>query len=355
MIFQEIPSVSLPCELKIANTFGIPTIKNLDTTLMISRKESNGTLTLLDKKTKQVYFKRNDENIFPLDLPIQIDFELTQKCNLECKHCFVDGNTSFSENTFNIIKKLCKEGVLVFELIGGEPLMVKEIFSIINYLKKQNKIVSICTNGTLITKDIAKRLSENPPDKIFVSLDGSKEINDKIRGKGSFNKTLSGIKNLNEFGITPSISFCINKLNINSIEKLVFEIKRLKIKSLFFIFGEPTKKKSSFNNNFFKHSDRELVASRIKQMKIPLKYIMHFEPKDKSALYFGCFFKLTMCEITPNGDVLSCPIIRKKEGNILEEDLRIIWKRMQNQLMKKKDKKCNICPLVGRCFPCEFD
>lgn len=291
-----------------------------------------------------------------MDLPVHVDIELTQQCNLKCKHCFVPNKRfSFSKKTFNVIKKLNKQGVIIFELVGGEPLLIKEIFSIIKYLKGHNRIVTISTNGTLITKDIAKKLAKNSPHKIFVSLDGPKKINDFIRGKGSFNKTISGISNLNDMGMVPSTSFCLNKLNLNSINELIKETKNLKIKSLFFIFGEPPKRKNSFSKYFFKHSERVMVADKISKLSIPIKYTMHFAPKKIDVLYYGCFFRLTMCEITPSGDVLSCPIVRRKEGNVLKEDLRIIWKRVQNNLLKKMSKKCRECDWKKRCFPCEFD
>jgi len=353
MIVQETSSTFLPCgqELKKPQE-----IKFLDFSSMIERKESNGVTIFVDPRTRGVYFKKKDPNIFPLDLPVHVDFELTQKCNLKCKHCFVTNRKySFSKKTFEAIKKLSEQEVIIFELIGGEPFLVKDIFFIIKYLKNHDKIVTISTNGTLITKSIAKKLAKNPPHKIFVSLDGPKKVNDFIRGVGSFNKALQGICNLNNVGIIPSISFCVNKLNLNSINEFIKETKSLKIKSIFFIFGEPPKRKNSFSKYFFKHSEREMVADRISKLNIPIKYTMHFAPKKIDVLYYGCFFRLTMCEITPSGDVLSCPIVRRKEGNVLKEDLRIIWKRMQNNLLKKKSKKCRECDWKKRCFPCEFD
>lgn len=353
MIVEETHSTFLPCgeELKKSKK-----IKSLDFSSMIKRKESNGVTIFVDKKTRKVYFKKRNLDIFPLDLPVHVDFELTQKCNLNCKHCFITKRRySFSKKTFEAVKRLNEQGVIIFELLGGEPFLVKNIFSIIKYLKDHNKIVTISTNGTLITKDIAKKLAKNLPHKIFVSLDGPKKINDFIRGAGSFDRALQGVYNLNNQGIIPSISYCINKLNLNSIGEFIEEIKNLKIKSIFFIFGEPPRRKNSFSKYFFKHSEREMVANKISKLDIPVKYTMHFAPERTATLYYGCFFRLTMCEVTPKGDILSCPIIRKKEGNILKEDLRVIWKRMHNNLLKEKPKKCIECNWKKRCFPCEFD
>jgi radical SAM protein with 4Fe4S-binding SPASM domain len=355
MIFKETHSAFLPCGKKLIEP---SKIKNINFASMIKREESNGTIVFVNPKTREIYFKKEDTNIFPLDLPIHVDIELTQKCNLKCKHCFItERKYSFSKKTFEVIKKLSEEGVIIFELIGGEPFLVKEIFPIIKYLKNNRKIVTIATNGTLITDNIAKNLAKNPPHKIFVSLDGPKKINDFIRGKGSFDKTTTGIYNLNKVGIIPSISYCINRLNLNAINVFVKEIEdlNLKIKNIFFIFGERPPQKKNFDNFFFTHNERGVVAKKISKMKIPARYVMHFAPRRKNALYYGCFFRLTMCEVTPVGDILSCPILRKKEGNILKEDLKTIWKRMWHNLLKEKSRKCTECVWKKRCFPCKFD
>lgn len=353
MIFPETSDTFLPCNKDICTPISED---ELDTSKMVKRKESNGTEVLVDLKTKKVFFKKKNADIFPLDLPVQVDMEITQKCNLNCKHCFVTSKkTPFSETTFDVIKKLADEGVIIFELIGGEPLLVKEIFEIIDYLKKRQKIVTISTNGTLINKGIAQKLFQNPPNKIFVSLDGPREINDFIRGQGSFSRSIRGIKELNRVGITPTISFCVNRLNIIHINNFVEEIKDLKIKSIFFILGEKPANSDSFSKYFFNHSERENVRDFISNLNIPIKYSMHFAPKGMNALYYGCFFRLTMCEITPLGDVLSCPIIRRKEGNVLENRLKDIWKNMQSNLISNKEAKCKKCKWSGRCYPCEFD
>ncbi len=353
MLFPERSTPYLPCQKE----FELPvSIKDLDTSKMIKREESNGAIIFFDPLNKKVYFEKEDPDIFPLDAPIQVDLELTQKCNLRCKHCFIDSqNSSFSKKTFETVKKLGDSKVIAFELIGGEPFLVKEIFSIIRYLKERNKIVTIATNGTLITPKLAKKISKNPPLKIFVSLDGPRKINDFIRGKGSFDKTIEGIRNLNNEGIIPIISFCVNKFNIGSISSLLEEITDLKIKGIFFIFGEPAINGGRFNKCFFNHLERESVAKKILDLNLPIKYTMHFAPKKINALYYGCFFKLTMCEVTPLGDILSCPIIRKKEGNILKEDFGRIWERMQDNLKKNMPEKCCRCKWNARCFPCEFD
>jgi MoaA/NifB/PqqE/SkfB family radical SAM enzyme len=353
MIFQEISTTFLPCNEKLKLPLQI---RNLNVSSTIKRKESNGGITYVDQKTKKVYFQKKDFNIFPLDVPVQVDLELTQRCNLHCRHCFVTNQSlRYSNETFKIIKKLVASKVAIFELIGGEPFLAKDIFKIIKYLKKCRKIVSISTNGTLITRKVAKKLSKNKVRKIFVSLDGPRKINDLIRGNGSFDKAFKGIRNLNEQGICPTISFCINKVNINFIRQMVKELQELKIKSIFFIFGEPPNKNNSFTKYFFKHSERERIARKILTLDLPVKCTIHFEPRKINALYYGCFFRLTMCEVTPNGDVLSCPIIRKCEGNILKEDLKTIWKRMQSNLIINRPKKCNSCRWNRRCFPCKFD
>ncbi len=350
MLFEESFTSYFPCSAGYTK----PLESDIDTSQMISRIESNGTVIFVDGQTRKVYFKKNDEQIFPLDLPVHVDFELTQKCNINCKHCFIIRKRQiYSARTKKVIDRLVKEGVIIFELSGGEPLLVPEIFGIIRYLKNKKKIVTLASNGTLITKEIANRLSKTIPDKIYISLDGPKDIHGIIRGKGNFDLTLEGIRNLNNAGIYPTISFTINKLNIGHIREFIKEIEKVEIKNIFFICGEPVHNK--FKENCFSHEERTLVEKELQRINTKYRYINHFAPKKINALYYGCFFRLTMCQVTPNGDVLSCPIIGEKQGYILKEDLRSIWKRMQKNMENRKSQKCKSCKWSTRCFPCIFD
>ncbi len=122
--------------------------------------------------------------------------ELTSRCNLNCIWCGSNiGKENLShEDACEAIRRFKPR---IVSITGGEPLLRKDIFDFIDFCKETGSIVELCTNGTLITEDAAKKLNA---DWINISIDGLEDLHDKIRGRGSFRKTLVGLKNLDRAG-----------------------------------------------------------------------------------------------------------------------------------------------------------
>ena len=91
----------------------------------LTRTESNGTKIFISSKKRRIFFEAEaPDKIFPLDTPIQVDFEITQKCNLTCSHCYLKSKKeSYTKKTWQVLENMIEEGVLMFELSGGEPLI----------------------------------------------------------------------------------------------------------------------------------------------------------------------------------------------------------------------------------------
>jgi len=116
--------------------------------------------------------------------------------------------------------KLCSKDARVM-ISGGEPLItMNKTLEAAKYAKSLGfKVVSIVTNGTLVTKDFAKKVKELDI-KIMVSLDGTNEKDhDFIRGKGVFKKTIRGIKILTEEGVKVQTNFMVHRGNINKLKE----------------------------------------------------------------------------------------------------------------------------------------
>jgi len=120
------------------------------------------------------------------------EFDITNDCNLRCKHCYhfrFDKNPKHDEISVNQwrnkFKELRKQGVRRILLIGGEPTLRMDI---IEEASKHFKYIDICSNGTIKIDERLKKL------KIFISIDGTKEHNDSIRGAGTFDKVLQNYR-----------------------------------------------------------------------------------------------------------------------------------------------------------------
>jgi len=137
-------------------------------------------------------------------LPIQID--ITNLCNLRCTHCYHSHHNnvgSLSLNDWYQVLNQYKDLVSKLKyrpwvtICGGEPLTSPYLFPILEFLKKEipTTRVSILTNGTLIKENILEKIGRDITVRFQVSLDGpDTERHDKIRGSGSFAKTILGIK-----------------------------------------------------------------------------------------------------------------------------------------------------------------
>lgn len=189
-------------------------------------------------KQKIVYFKGDEppailETTFMIQ-PQEVWLSVTSKCNLHCITCFKDKNQirkkdMSKEKLLNIIDEIKELGVGYIVVSGGEPFMRPDILDILERIASLDIMTLIITNGTLINKEIAKRLGEIKPKIIQVSLDGSTaEINDRIRGKGVYDKTIRGAKLLIEQNLDVRLYPTINRLNIHDLpnmRKLVNELR----------------------------------------------------------------------------------------------------------------------------------
>jgi len=124
---------------------------------------------------------------------------LTNDCNLRCVHCYMFSGCKKEIEIdylewFKVIDILKSNGVKVVTLTGGEPMFKKGFFEILDYLYQKNISVILITNGTLITDENYLCLSEKCAE-IQISLDGpNQETHERIRGKGTFEKTIAAIE-----------------------------------------------------------------------------------------------------------------------------------------------------------------
>ncbi len=152
-----------------------------------------------------------------------IALEITKKCNLRCKHCYLAaGKKGKSELSLEEIKFLLDSvkdvGGISVAIGGGEPLTRDDCLEIIEYAVSLGLLVSLGTNGTLIDKKMAKRLSKFPI-KIQISLDGAiKSTHEQVRGKDSYEKTLEGIDNLIDEGMAKDLVIAFTPMKINLLE-----------------------------------------------------------------------------------------------------------------------------------------
>ncbi len=162
--------------------------------------------------------------------PFQIVWDFTYLCNLRCKHCYANAGTRQPELTtdeaceaLDVLSKIANVGLPALSFSGGEPLVRKDFFEVAAHAKKRIPYISIATNGTLLTKDNVKRLSDIGVDYVEISLDGaSKEVHENFRRvPGCFEKTMKGIENCVDAGLDTCIAATAHRDNLSEIPKIV--------------------------------------------------------------------------------------------------------------------------------------
>ncbi|MEE8174869.1 MAG: radical SAM protein, partial [Dehalococcoidia bacterium] len=155
--------------------------------------------------------------------PRLVAWELTRGCNLYCAHCRASASQGPHEGElttaecFSLIDDILEVGSPILILTGGEPLLRPDFFHIAEYATARGLRVVAGTNGTLITEDIAAKMTEVPISRLGISLDfPTPELQDRFRGSaGAFDAALKGIENARRYGIEVQINSTITKLNVH--------------------------------------------------------------------------------------------------------------------------------------------
>ncbi len=136
-----------------------------------------------------------------------LSIEVTTHCNNDCLHCFVRaGNPEPSSLPIDLTREIVSEGYDTgyrhLHITGGEPLLWKGLFEALDYAFRLGyKEVTMNTNGSLLTEDISSRLASYGDLSMSVSLDGPEALTNRIRGEGSYRRTVRGIENVLDAGI----------------------------------------------------------------------------------------------------------------------------------------------------------
>ncbi|MBU2608598.1 MAG: radical SAM protein [Chloroflexi bacterium] len=148
----------------------------------------------------------------------------TSQCNLHCAHCYASANEAESPTAMDtasakaFIGDLAGFGVPVILFSGGEPLLRSDLFELSQLAVERGIRVALSSNGTLITSDVARKLSGVGFAEIGISLDGMESTNDSFRGKlGSYGAAVEGIRNCINHGLRVSLRFTITRFNYREV------------------------------------------------------------------------------------------------------------------------------------------
>jgi mycofactocin radical SAM maturase len=166
-----------------------------------------------------------DEFQLGLDAPICLTWELTYACNLSCVHCLSSSGRRdplelSTEECKSLINELEQMQVFYVNIGGGEPTIRPDFWELVDYATAHRIGVKFSTNGVKITADVAKRLAASDYVDVQISLDGATaEVNDAVRGAGSYAIALLAIQNLADAGFAGfKISVVMTRNNVGQLD-----------------------------------------------------------------------------------------------------------------------------------------
>ncbi|MFZ2414955.1 MAG: radical SAM protein, partial [Minisyncoccia bacterium] len=271
------------------------------------------------------------------------------------------GTTLSQENIKIVIDELQKIRPSFVTISGGEPLLIGEsVFDVARDMKKYCKRIFLTTNGQLI-KNFPAYLF-NAFDDVQISLDGTREIHEKIRGANTFENAIESAIYLKLSGIHVTLLMTLNCLNKNILKETYAIAKRLEIP-----FGAERmtpigngKSMKSISSKEWKGLLKLIVENEI-SCRDPLRFIFKNNLKKINSYKItgGCTAGIASLVINSNLDIYPCVRLRIPVGNLKNRSLEDIW--MNSEILNKFrnrsafNGKCGLCRYRNICGGCRAD
>lgn len=355
--------------------------------------------------------------------PFEIVWNVTYRCNLKCKHCYENAgqdrpelSTDEAKQVLDILSKMSGIGLPALSFSGGEPLARKDFFELAAYAKKRVGYVSIASNGTLITRDNAKRIKDAGVDYVEVSIDGATlGVHDAFRGvPGAFERAIEGVKNSLEAGIDICIATVLHRDNLAEFDRLLELSRQLGVRFMHFNYIPTGRAKAQVEldltpdqryrvletigkeilslylqkkeeedkygkssvvvDKFFSTCPQYASVTKHLSKKFGQRFMVqaHYAAKkgveNVANFLGGCGAGRLYCCLEPDGNVKPCVFLQTGEdtvlGNILKDDFEELWdahpllwrlrtrEKLQDYVVNGKRVGCGTCPDKYICGGC---
>lgn len=295
--------------------------------------------------------------------PLSVYWGVSSDCNFRCKYCYANcgaiknskAKSYLSMHEYQIIIDKIKDfGFVELVFTGGEPLLNSDVFDMASYAKEKELSCGLLTNGSLVNKYNVEQFKNF--NYVKISFDSTeREINDQLRGKGSYDKIIKAIKILKANDINVDIGTVITKYNKDNLEELItflhaeFDVKVHTIAN-HIPLGRGSNSDLSCSFDEVKKCDEVILKTKCKLAQNGLYSIIQdfFFPNGRKV---SCGMGMSEIYINEKGDVYPCRMTYEDQyylGNLLEEDFETILGRV-----KKITKELHVDKLEG-CNGCDF-
>lgn len=292
-----------------------------------------------------------------------VQWHITDICNLKCKHCYRDErlsdltleqNIQIFENFSRLPEKLGRK--MDISLTGGEALLYPHFKDLVRYLRQNENVdeLHLMTNGTLYNNKLIPFLHDNSIHAVQVSIDGTQNNHDFIRGQGTFEKSIENIKKLVDAGISVQVHMVLNKANLSSVFELINFLDDIGVSTFLATHLVPIGAGSNISDILISKDDwkwyQESVFEYEREHRPNINILKGRATWNIFDAQYGssCPVGINSLNILTNGDVVLCRRVPIKIGNLLEDSIFKIW--YDTDILWEIRDKDN---LTGKCATCE--
>ena len=301
---------------------------------------------------------------FRLNVPLNVQLDLTYRCNARCVHCYLDHH-DHGEMTTTEIKHLLQDmadaGVFILTLSGGEIFVRKDIFEIIEHARRLMFCVRLKTNATLIGEQEATRLRDLAIESIQVSIYSHRaDVHDAVTLlPGSLERSLKAIRFLKAHGLKVIIANVLMTHNAGDYAKVRRLAADLGVECTLdptitpMMDGDRSVLSLGVDHDALSEvfRDEELVGDAESFCAIPA------EVGEDDLESTPCSAGHTACYVSPYGDVFPCVQFPLPTGNVRREHFIDIWRHstQMNEVRSIRVKDlptCSSCTHASSCSRC---
>jgi radical SAM protein with 4Fe4S-binding SPASM domain len=308
-----------------------------------------------DTAAEELWEKIQAEHPYPLTVML----EVTNRCNLSCKHCEVveDGKEAMSLREIEgLLSDLSSAGVLSLPLTGGEPTLRADLEKIVEAAKRQRFMVEIKTNGTSLSYSRIDDLVAAGLDRVDVSLyHANPKAHDRFVGiTGAWLSTITALRRFRDKGIMTRVGIIAMNWNTEAVPDLLDLCEKEEFEYVVDCQIAP-RQDGSNDPCYLAASGDQVTRMMVDDRLLDPKALQSRLQRDPESPI--CNAGRGLAYIRQNGDLLLCPRIHQSIGNVREVSFSELWKDESKRawftdVRWKHNEECLKCEWAWACSRC---
>jgi radical SAM protein with 4Fe4S-binding SPASM domain len=305
-------------------------------------------------------------------IPIEGTLETTFRCNLRCAHCYVNEPVGAGaiearemplERLLALVDEIADAGTLFLLITGGEVLVRPDFPKLYLHARSRGLLVTVFTNGTLVTDRIADLFAEHRPEMVEISLYGmTRETYEKVtQVPGSYDKCLAGIQRLVDRGVRVGLKTIALTWNVHEVQAMEAYATSLGLPFRFDSALNPRVDCGANRNRELQLTAERALAldlvnpERMRELKAFCeRFALPERPRDTEHVY-TCGAGHSSFTVDPYGALLMCQLSRKNPFDLRGERFARGWDEHFPKLRERKwqtNAVCRSCNFLSLCSNC---